>query len=258
VIELVVEEDIITPIAEAGLDIETSEGETVFFDASESTDNLGIVSYDWDFGDGFSDVGITVSHSYDDAGVFTVTLVVKDEAGNSDSDTLTVSVIQRIMFPNIDGVIDVNEYPHNVVHSSTGVHVYWYNDENDMYVGIVSPGFGWVALGFDPEFAMREANFIFGYVSEGETHVSDQYGVSSFTHTPDTDIGGTDDILEYAGSEVSGETIIEFRFPLDSGDSKDKPLNQGDSYTVLVAYSSSADNFTSKHTAKGSITISLD
>lgn len=57
---------------------------------------------------------------------------------------------------------------------------------------------------------------------------------------------------------MSGETIIEFRMPLDSGDSKDKALSPGSSYKALVAYNSSADNFTSKHTRKGSITISLD
>lgn len=263
-LEVVVEEtappveDDISPIAEAGPDLRAAVGETLEFDASASTDNIGIVSYTWDFGDGETATGITASHAYDEQGNYTVTLVVRDEAGNSDSDILTVTVTEAKVAPTIDGTIEEGEYPHTTTHSATGMTVYWYNDENEIYIGMVSPGTGWVAIGFDPGFAMNKANFVFGYVSGGETRVSDQYGTSSFTHSPDDSLGGTDDITEYAGSEASGKTTIELRMPLDSGDPWDKPLKPGNTYTVRVAYQSSADDFNSKHTKRGSITISLD
>ncbi len=51
----------------------------VSFDASESFDSDGsIESFGWDFGDGETGVGETVSHSFDEEGVFLVKLTVKD------------------------------------------------------------------------------------------------------------------------------------------------------------------------------------
>jgi PKD repeat protein len=42
----------------------TVDGMTVYVDASRSTDDFGIVSYDWDWGDGTTGSGITASHTY--------------------------------------------------------------------------------------------------------------------------------------------------------------------------------------------------
>lgn len=57
-------------------------GETVFFDAGGSSDRWGkIVSYRWDFGDGILGEGQTASHTFIEAGIFTVTLVVEDDRG---------------------------------------------------------------------------------------------------------------------------------------------------------------------------------
>ena len=56
----------------------------IAFDASASHDLDGtIVSYVWDFGDGNTGSGITPSHTYQDAGAYTVTLSVTDDAGDS-------------------------------------------------------------------------------------------------------------------------------------------------------------------------------
>ena len=105
---------------------------------------------------------------------------------------------------------------------------------------------------------MRGANFIFGYVDGEGAHVSDQYGSGNVSHSPDVGGGGSDDILEYQGKEDDSGTIIEFRIPLDSGDMRDRPLEPGETYTVLLAYHGSADNFTSSHTKRESITMTLD
>jgi PKD repeat protein len=67
--------------------------EKVNFNASASKDPDGtIVSFRWDFGDGHSDSGETVSHRYQDAGTFAVVLVVQDNSGNRGTATQTVSV----------------------------------------------------------------------------------------------------------------------------------------------------------------------
>ncbi len=57
-------------------------GEMLTFDGSGSSDSDGqIVSYAWDFGDGSTGNGITVSHAYEQAGTYQVTLTVTDDGG---------------------------------------------------------------------------------------------------------------------------------------------------------------------------------
>jgi PKD repeat protein len=56
--------------------------QTIQFDGSGSSDSDGrIVSYAWDFGDGMTDSGITVTHSYSATDSYTVTLTVTDGGG---------------------------------------------------------------------------------------------------------------------------------------------------------------------------------
>jgi parallel beta-helix repeat protein len=91
--------DVTDPVANAGQDQTVNVGATVTFDAGGSTDNVGIVSYEWDFGDGTSGTGITATHEFANAGTYTVTLTVEDTAGNQATDTITVTVLSTEIFP---------------------------------------------------------------------------------------------------------------------------------------------------------------
>jgi PKD repeat protein len=64
----------------------------VTFDASNSTDAWGIISYDWNFGDGTNGTGKTVTHPYSASGTYLATLSVHDAAGNTAMSTVTVTV----------------------------------------------------------------------------------------------------------------------------------------------------------------------
>ena len=69
---------------------------TVIFDASASKDVDGeIVSYNWNFGDGASDEGVSVTHIYEGGGQFEASLTVVDNDGKSDTATLEISVYQK-------------------------------------------------------------------------------------------------------------------------------------------------------------------
>ena len=67
--------------------------EDAYFNGSESTDNVGIVNYEWDFGGGMNATYEIVSRAYPTEGLYTVTLTVYDAANNSDTDTCSVSVL---------------------------------------------------------------------------------------------------------------------------------------------------------------------
>jgi len=86
--------DVTAPVADAGNNQTVKVGETVTFNASLSTDNVGIVSYTWDFGDGNTTTVTSpiVYHAYNAIGNYTVTLTVMDAAGNGATDTVTVAV----------------------------------------------------------------------------------------------------------------------------------------------------------------------
>jgi subtilisin family serine protease len=66
-------------------------GGKVDYDGSPSTDDFGIGSYSWDFGDGVKGTGKTVSHIYAQPNQFyTATLTVFDLAGQSNSKSIQV------------------------------------------------------------------------------------------------------------------------------------------------------------------------
>jgi PKD repeat protein len=81
------------PVADAGPSIEAWVNEVVAFDASGSTDVDGyIVTYYWDFGDGYTSSAVAPSHSYPVSGDYTVYLEVTDNDGLTDGDTIMVIV----------------------------------------------------------------------------------------------------------------------------------------------------------------------
>ncbi|MEM2899402.1 MAG: PKD domain-containing protein, partial [Thermoplasmata archaeon] len=81
------------PKAYAGSAQSTTTGKRVYFNASGSTDNVGIVSYEWDFGDGKSGSGMAVSHVYSKPGRYTVILTVKDAKGLEGKSNIEIEVV---------------------------------------------------------------------------------------------------------------------------------------------------------------------
>ena len=158
--------------------------------------------------------------------------------------------------PIVDGIIHTGEYAHAI--EAGGFRVYWTNDAVILRMGLFSPGTGYVAIGLDPDRRMEGANFIIGTVRNGQVDIRDDYGTGSLSHSSDIANGGTNDILAAAGRELNGQTTIEFIIPLDSGDRFDKPLEPGDTYKVLVAFHNTSDDFSSRHSQRGSGEIRLD
>lgn len=85
------------PVAHAGGPYKGTVDVPVTFDASQSTDDVGVVGYRWDWeNDGLYDTEwlttITATHTYTITGVFTVRLQVKDAENLTDSGTSIVTI----------------------------------------------------------------------------------------------------------------------------------------------------------------------
>jgi PKD repeat protein len=81
------------PVAEAGSPVIGTAGVAATFDGSASFDPDGtIATYDWDFGDGNTDNGKIVEHTYTNDGTYNVTLTVTDD-GDLPASNDTVAVI---------------------------------------------------------------------------------------------------------------------------------------------------------------------
>lgn len=65
------------------------------FDSSASSDDVGIVSFDWDFGDGNVSTEADPTHTYGSQGTYTVTLTVSDAEDATDSASATFRVKNR-------------------------------------------------------------------------------------------------------------------------------------------------------------------
>ncbi len=88
----IVVKDVTAPTAYAGGAQSATTGKKVIFNASGSSDNVAIVSYDWDFGDGKTASGKDAAHAYSKPGKYTVTLTVKDAQGLEGKTSIVVDV----------------------------------------------------------------------------------------------------------------------------------------------------------------------
>ncbi|KON29512.1 hypothetical protein AC477_05830 [miscellaneous Crenarchaeota group-1 archaeon SG8-32-1] len=91
------------PIADAGFDQIVEEGAMVYFDGSNSFDNIGIENYLWTFTDGElqSLNGVNANYSFGIPGIYEVTLTVSDLEEHSANDTVMIFV-RDITSPKIE------------------------------------------------------------------------------------------------------------------------------------------------------------
>ena len=142
--------------------------------------------------------------------------------------------------------------------NESGITLQWKPESTQLYVKVIAPTTGWVSVGFDPTQGMKDANIIIGYVRNDTAFMRDDYGSGPATHESDIVAGGTDDITDIDGKETQDNTEISFMIPLDSGDSRDRPLTIGGFYNVILAYGQNgADDFDSYHQVKAIVNIKI-
>ena len=145
-----------------------------------------------------------------------------------------------------DGVIAESEYDRQLDFGD--IRLWWRHDGTWLYLAFEGDTTGWVAVGINPQRGMQGADFLFGYVKDGEASIWDAFGTapSGPNHPPDEDLGGTNDIAAFAGVEEGGVTRFEVQIPLDSGDAYDHRLEPGMGYPIIVAIGGE-DSFNAYH-----------
>jgi len=108
--------DTFPPLAYAGPDIYIDQHETVIFDGTLSTDNVGVVNWTWTFENNTEPItffGPTPSYTFHHAGKFNITMSVSDGA-NEASDNLWVTVNDTTPPVAVAGP-DINIPQHEIV-----------------------------------------------------------------------------------------------------------------------------------------------
>jgi serine protease len=134
-------------------------GTTCTFNSAGSTDDRGITSYAWSFGDGQVDSGAMVGHTYASGGTFTVQLTVTDTGNQTDTETQSITVTASgapctgcdQFTGTLSGTRDFDYHPNGTWYFSgvSGVHRGWLRGPGttdfDLYLQKWN-GFGWVTV----------------------------------------------------------------------------------------------------------------
>lgn len=170
------------------------------------------------------------------------------------SETPDPSLLEWIPDGNIE-----NEYTHSASFADGSLEIYWKNDNEHFYMALKGQSKGWLSIGFDPSFNMMDADMIFGWVTEEEVIVLDLYATGPYgPHPPDTELDGSNDILEYGGKEGETDTVIEFKRKMNTEDVYDEPLSQGQTINIIWAMATDDSLNTQHNIVRGTGQIALD
>jgi len=187
-------------------------GEVVDFDASASYDIDGyIVSYSWDFGDGNTGLGVTVSHSYVDDGEYPVTLTVTDNEGAVGTKTESITVLNRPPVADLTASATIVDKQETVTFDASGSY------DPDGYIVSYSWDFG-------------DGSTATGVVVD---HAYEDDGVYTVTLTVTDDNGAT-------GSATATKTVLN-RPPIASFTESAHTVNKDETITFNAAGSYDPD-----------------
>jgi hypothetical protein len=133
----------------------------------------------------------------------------------------------------------------------------WKLQGENIHIRLAAKTESWVGIGFNPITRMKDANFVIGYVKKGKVTITDHFGTDERQHEKDTKLGGAKNIQDMSGKEENGVTEITFSLPLNSKDSKDRPIWTDKENTVLLAYGAGRDSYRTKHQFRAELKVNM-
>jgi C1A family cysteine protease len=129
------------PITNANGMYYATTGEEIVFDASKSIDHEGeIISYYWDFGDGYDSIDCISPHTYNGAGIYPILLRIVDNEGNIAEDNTWAFIDNTNTAPNSPILKGATEIKNGTSYEYTfhandpdGDEVYYYLNWGDTY-----------------------------------------------------------------------------------------------------------------------------
>ena len=189
----------------------------------------------------------------------TITVTATKEEYNGSVEHIRFQIVDGdVETGNLNGEITQGEYDSSVTYSTGDLEIHWKVEGDNLKIALKGRTTGWLSIGFDPTSAMKDADMLIGWVGDDTSvEVFDAYSTGDYgPHPPDTELGGTDDIAQFGGTELAGWTTLEFIRPLDTGDQYDKDLSDTTDVKIIWGMGDE-DEYDSPHTDRGSGTIQL-
>ncbi len=157
----------------------------------------------------------------------------------------------------LDGIVTEDEYDDSASFGGGSFVLHWSINGTRIWMAMVGETEGWVSIGFEPTTMMRDADMLIGWVDDDGPGLWDTYSTGDLgPHPLDTDLGGSDDIITFNGTQTDGFTTMEFLRELDTQDDYDKEIPSSGSLNIIWGLGSS-DDPESSHTDRGAGTLLL-
>lgn len=169
---------------------------------------------------------------------FTITAFLEGYGENIRGFNYTIINVEKPdVIKTLDGVILNGEYDYNASFNNGKFEIYWKIEGDNISVAIKGKTLGWISIGFIPTDDMKDGDIIMGWVdNNAKVHIKDEFSTGKTgPHAPDTELGGTDDILISGGTEDNEITIIEFKRKLITGDKYDNNIPVNGSIKIIWA-----------------------
>jgi hypothetical protein len=137
-----------------------------------------------------------------------------------------------------------------------GMTVKWHFDQERIFFEMQAPTNGWLAIGFNESEHITGTYLIMGRVVQGVAEIVEHKTLHPGDYRPVTQLGDPASVTVLHGDELAGSSIIRFSLPREAAGKQQKPLNPGDSYVLIMAFSRE-DDFQHHSTMRTSLLVIL-
>ncbi len=122
-----------------------------------------------------------------------------------------------------------------------GLEVTWKHKGDRVHFTMKAPTSGWVAIGFNSQSGTKGTYLIMGKVENKKATVVEYYTLSPGNYKPIKSLGDKIEVEEVSGVQKGNTTQLKFSLPVKSASKYKRDLSRGNTYFLLLAYSSEDD-----------------